>query len=131
MPAIETEGAVRAPGGPTGHADWGGSGGSGGAGAQPAGEAAERAEYNTGGGGGAAGRVRVNTQDATLQISDDGTAITDSIAVTAGTTPVEADRDDMLNDQYPHIASGSVLKAVVGHGDECVDFFAVLTFVEG
>jgi len=71
------------------------------------------------------------TQNATLQVSDDGSAITDSITVTAGTTPVEADRDEFVGDQYPHIARGSVLAAAIGHGSNCVDFVAVLTFTEG
>jgi len=75
--------------------------------------------------------INANTQDGTLILYDDGTAITDTLTATAGTTPVEADRDDMVGDQYPHIADGSIMKAVVGHGSECVDFFAVLTFVEG
>jgi hypothetical protein len=71
------------------------------------------------------------TQAGTVQISDDGTAITDSIAVTAGTTPVEADRDEMTGDQYPHIADGSVVSVAIGHGSNCVDMTVVMTFVEG
>ncbi len=71
------------------------------------------------------------TQNATLTLTDDGSAITDTITVTAGTTPAVADRDDFVGDQYPHIARGSVLGAAIGHGSNCVDFVAVLTFTEG
>jgi hypothetical protein len=71
------------------------------------------------------------TQAGTVQVSDDASAITDSITVTAGTTPVEADLDDMADDQYPHIADGSVVSIAIGHGSNCVDMTIVLTFVEG
>jgi hypothetical protein len=71
------------------------------------------------------------TQDATLQVSDVGRAITDSITVTAGTTPIEADQDDFLNDEYPQIRKGSVIKIDVGHGSNCVDLNFALVFTPG
>ncbi len=71
------------------------------------------------------------TQDATLQVKDDGSAITDSITITAGTTPVEADRDEFLNDEYPQIRKDSVVHLDIGHGSNCVDLFLALTFTPG
>ena len=72
-----------------------------------------------------------NTQDATLAIYDDGTQINDTLTVTAGTTPVEQNRAEFVGDQYPHIAAGSILKLVVGHGSNAVDTVCVLTFLDG
>ena len=79
------------------------------------------------------------TQDATLLIGDSsdadsilnsGTANTGA-AVAAGTTPVEFDLDDFVGDQYPHISDGTVVVFKVGHGSNCVDFTAVMTFADG
>ena len=71
------------------------------------------------------------TQNATLQVSDDGTAITDSLTVTAGTTPLEFDADDFLNDKRPQIRKGSVVSIAVGHGSNCVDLNFSLIFTLG
>ena len=76
------------------------------------------------------------TQDATLKIgtkspTDNDDAFLESTTITAGTTPTELDRDDFVDDQFPRISDGDVVIITVGHGSECVDFFAVLTFAEG
>ena len=73
-----------------------------------------------------------NTQDATIAIYDDGTQINDTLTVTAGTTPLEQEeRGDFVGDQYPHIAKGSIIKIVVGHGSNAVDTVMVATFTIG
>ena len=73
-----------------------------------------------------------NTQDATVAIYDDGTQVNDTMTVTAGTTPLEQDeKGDFVGDQFPHIADGSVIKVVVGHGSNAVDTVVVITFTTG
>jgi hypothetical protein len=71
------------------------------------------------------------TQDATIFLEDDGTAITDSTTVTAGTTPVEITQSEMVGDQYPHIAKDSVIHIDIDNGSNCVDLVIVCTFTEG
>ena len=73
-----------------------------------------------------------NTQDATVIVYDDGVAINDTLTLTAGTTPLEQEeRGDYLSDQWPHVAKGSVIKVVVGHGSNAVDTVVVITFTVG
>jgi hypothetical protein len=45
----------------------------------------------------------------TLDITDDGTEITDDDAIGEGSTPTVMNQDDMSGDQYPRIAAGSVV----------------------
>lgn len=71
------------------------------------------------------------TQNATLAINDDGVAITDTVTVTAGTTPVEITRTEMTGDQYPQIRKGSVMMFDIGNGSNCVDLYIVASFQEG
>ena len=72
------------------------------------------------------------TQDAAVDIYDDGTQINDTLTVTAGTTPCTQDAiGDFVGDQYPHIAKGSVMRIDVDNGSNAVDTFVVLTFTEG
>jgi len=71
------------------------------------------------------------TQTATLQIFDDGVAITDDMTVAASTTPTEITKDEMLNDEYPQIRKDSVIMLDVGNGSNCVDLNLVLTFQDG
>jgi len=73
-----------------------------------------------------------NTQDATVAIYDDGTQVNDTLTVTAGTTPLEQEEiGDFVGDQWPHIAKGSIIKVVIGHGSNAVDTVAVITFTIG
>jgi len=76
------------------------------------------------------------TQDATLTIgtkapTDDDDAFLDTTTITAGTTLTELDRDDFVDDQYPRISGGDTVIITVGHGLECVDFFALVVFAWG
>ncbi len=69
------------------------------------------------------------TQDAIIFVEDDGTAITDSLTVTAGTTPVtQSDKGDFVGDQFPLIKKDSVLHVDIDNGSNCVDLVIVLTF---
>lgn len=69
------------------------------------------------------------TQDATIFVNDDGTAITDSLTVTAGTTPLELDEiGDFVGDQFPTVAKDSVMHIDIDNGSNCVDLVVVLTF---
>ena len=69
------------------------------------------------------------TQDAVVFVEDDGVAITDSLTVTAGTTPLELDEiGDFVGDQFPHIAKGSVVHIDIDNGSNCVDLIVALTF---
>jgi hypothetical protein len=69
------------------------------------------------------------TQDATIFVEDDGTAITDSLTVTAGTTPVtQSAIGDFIGDQFPHVAADSVIHIDIDNGSNCVDLVVVLTF---
>jgi len=75
------------------------------------------------------------TQDATLKIgtkspTDDDDAFLESQAVVAATA-TEFERTDFVGDQFPRISDGDLVCLTIGHGSECVDFTAVLTFVEG
>lgn len=73
------------------------------------------------------------TQAAELTIgsSDDDDEFLDTAAVAAGTTPVEFERTDFVDDQYPRIKKGDVVVITIGHGSNCVDLTLVMTFVEG
>jgi hypothetical protein len=72
------------------------------------------------------------TQDATLIIKDDGTAVNDTLTVTAGTTPVTQDeKGDFVDDQFPHMAKDSVVHLDIAHGSNFVDLVIVLTMTEG
>ncbi len=69
------------------------------------------------------------TQDAIIFVEDDGTAITDSLTVTAGTTPLEQDeKGDFVGDQFPHVAKDSVVHIDIDNGSNCVDLVVILTF---
>jgi hypothetical protein len=65
-----------------------------------------------------------------LQIKDDGVAITDDVAVGEGSTPAEMDLDDMASDTYPHIAKGSVIHFDIDDTDGD-DICIVATFLVG
>ncbi len=68
------------------------------------------------------------TQDAIIFVEDDGVAITDSLTVTAGTTPLEQDeKGDFVGDQFPHIAKDSVVHIDIDNGSNCVDLIITLT----
>lgn len=73
------------------------------------------------------------TQDGTLTIgsSTDDDEFLDTAAVAAGTTPVEFELADFVDDQYPRIEDGDIILIGIGHGSNCVDFTLVMTFVEG
>lgn len=69
------------------------------------------------------------TQDATIFVEDDGTQVTDTLTVTAGTTPVtQSDKGDFTGDQFPLFKKGSVLHVDIDNGSNCVDLVIVLTF---
>jgi len=72
------------------------------------------------------------TQDATLKIgtSSDDDAYLESQTIADG-SPAEFERDDFVDDQFPSVADGTTVVVTVGHGSNCVNFTAVLTFVEG
>lgn len=69
------------------------------------------------------------TSDADAYLYDNATA--DTGAAIAVDTDYEFDRDDFVGDQFPHIADGTVIDVLIGHGSNCVDFFAVLLFTDG
>lgn len=76
------------------------------------------------------------TQDATIKIGTQAPAADDeaflvSTTITNGTTLTELDRDDFVGDQYPRISDGDTVIITVGHGSNCVDFFALLNFAWG
>lgn len=69
------------------------------------------------------------TQDAIIFVEDDGTAISDSLTVTAGTTPLELDEiGDFVGDQFPLVAKDSVVHIDIDNGSNCVDLVVILTF---
>lgn len=70
-----------------------------------------------------------STTDADAYLYDNATA--DTGAAIAVDTDYEFDRDDFVGDQFPHIADGTVIDVLVGHGSNCVDFLAVLVFTDG
>ena len=84
--------------------------------------------------------VGSNTKAAGLTIgnsSDADAYMTKSSIGTSG-TPVEFDRDDFVNDQYPHIADGTLVVITVdydyaagGQASASADLTLVLTFTEG
>ena len=67
---------------------------------------------------------------ATLQITDDTVAITDTDAIGENVTPIEMDLDDMASDTYPHIAKGSVIGFIIADTDSD-DVMVVATFLVG
>jgi len=76
------------------------------------------------------------TQDAALTIgtkspTDDDDAFLDTTTITAGTTLTELTRTDFVGDQYPRISDDDTVIITVGHGANCVDFFALLNFAWG
>lgn len=73
------------------------------------------------------------TQAAELTIgsSADDDEFLDTAAVAAGTTPVEFEQTDFVDDQFPRIEDGDVVVITIGHGSNCVDLTLVMTFVEG
>lgn len=75
------------------------------------------------------------TQDAALEIgtkspTDDDDAFLESQTITAATA-TEFERADFVDDQFPRISDGDLVCLTIGHGSNCVDFTAVLTFAEG
>jgi len=72
------------------------------------------------------------TQNATLTIghSDNDDSCLDAAAVTAD-APAEFELADFVDAAYPRISDGDVILVTVGHGSNCVNFTAVLTFLEG
>lgn len=69
------------------------------------------------------------TQDAVIFVEDNGVAITDSLTVTAGTTPLALDeKGDFTDDQFPLVKKGSVVHIDIDNGSNCVDLVVVLTF---
>lgn len=69
------------------------------------------------------------TQDAIIFVEDDAVAITDSLTVTAGTTPLVLDeKGDFVGDQFPLVKKGSVVHLDIDNGSNCVDLAIVLTF---
>lgn len=71
------------------------------------------------------------TQDAIIFLEDDGTDITDTTTVTAGVTPAEITKTEMVDDEYPHIAKDSIIHVDIDNGSNCVDLVIVMTFSEG
>ena len=67
-----------------------------------------------------------------LQIKNttDSANLTDDDAVGEGSTPTEIDKDDMLNDQYPHIDKGDVIHFDIDDTDGD-DVLIVATFLVG
>lgn len=81
--------------------------------------------------------VASNDSDAELKI---GTAADDDAYMVASTigdsgTPNERDRDDFVNDQYPHIAKGTNVLITLDHdgdsGTAAQNVMIVITFTEG
>jgi len=78
----------------------------------------------------------VSTNDANIKVGtssdDDAYVDTTDGAITAGTVLLLDDKDDFVDDQYPHIAAETQVRVTCDHtGSNPADFIAVLYFTEG
>lgn len=75
-----------------------------------------------------------DTDTAVLDIgpSTDTDGYLDGVSFGVSGTPAEFDRDDFVNDQYPHISKGTIVViTITDHGSHSNDPTVVLTFTEG
>ena len=75
-----------------------------------------------------------DTDTALLDIgpSTDTDGYLDGVNFGVSNVPLEYDRDDFVDDQYPHIAAGTIVViTITDHASHSVDPTVVLTFAEG
>ncbi len=78
--------------------------------------------------------VQSDTDTAKLDIgpSTDTDGYLDEVNFGLSNVPAEFDRDDFVDEQYPHIAAGTiVVVTITDHGSHSNDPTVVLTFAEG